>query len=144
MNRHVTGQAVNKRAVILPTYIKNPDYPRIRDKDAPMTAAHAHTVARFIAQAKGSINHRNTQPTRPNVFVLVHNGAPFVCMEFRLTKRRRVIDQLLFDSMKAAKLDVQTSKDVVYVWIPIEQAGYAAIALYPESECVPPAKEPAV
>ncbi len=143
MNRHIAGQAVNKRAVRLPDYVRNPDYPRIRDKGVPMTPAHAHAVAGFIARGKTDINHRNTQPTRPNVFVMVHNGAPFVCMEFRLTKRRRAIDQLLFDSMKEAKLDVQAGKDVVYVWIPVEQAGYAAIPLYPESECTAP-KDPAV
>lgn len=135
MTRHVAGQAVNKRAVHIPGYVKDPDY-------GSYQGSRTHAIACFIARAKGDINHRNTQPTRPNISVTVYNGRPFVFLEFKLTKRRREIDRLLFESMKAAHLDVQVGKTSVYVWIPIEHAGYASIALYPESECEMPAKEP--
>jgi len=137
-DQHLPSQAVNKRSVALPSWVKNPEFHGmgfIGDKKL----THDEAVDCYTRQARRDINYKNLKPTRPIVRGCVYNDAPYVMLRFDLTKHRRAIDTLLFDALKKAygEYNCYFADESFYVWVPVDPAGYAAIPLYPEAECEP-------
>ncbi len=133
-DQHLPGQAATSRAIALPTFVKDPEF---HGFDLREKLTHDEAVDRYTRQAKRDINYKNLKPTRPVVRGCVYNGVPYVMLRFDLTKRRRKIDALLFESLKAAhgETNCYLADDSFYCWIRVDAAGYASIPLYPESEC---------